>query len=128
MDFTFGLDWLPSGQRKVLSVHPNSDLWLKPPDQATRITWSYGIFPGAYENPNDHTDGVEFIVLGEMPDGRSRQVYYRLLDPMQNAGDRGDQQAVIAYTPQPGEVLRFSTRPNKNSAYDWAYTVQIRVQ
>ncbi|MEJ1971471.1 MAG: hypothetical protein WDM96_02850 [Lacunisphaera sp.] len=70
---------------------------------------------------------MEFIVEGELPGGATRRVYYRLLDPFQNAGDRGDQHVVIPYVPRPGEVLRFSTRPNENSAYDWAYWIRIEV-
>jgi hypothetical protein len=128
VDLQFGLDWLPHGQQRVLSVHPNSDLWIKPPATATQIRWSFGLFSGAYENPAAHTNGVEFIIEGEMPDGQVRTLYYRLLDPMKNPADQGDQQADLNYAPQPGEVLRFSTRPNQNSSFDWAYTILIRVQ
>ena len=128
VNFQFGVDWLEYGNLEVLSAHPNSDLWLQPPADATKIKWSYGIFPGAYEKPGAMTNGVEFLVQGEMPDGRSRQVYYRLLDPAKNPKDRGDQYEVISYTPLPGETLRFSTRPNGNSAFDWAYYIRIQVK
>ncbi len=128
MDFEFGLDWLGEGAHPVLSAHPNSDLWVRPPPNARRIRWSYGIFPGAYEKPEASTDGVEFIVHGEVADGPSRVVYQRLLDPAKNPGDRADQHETVEYTPRPGEVLRFSTRPNQSSAYDWAYTIRIEVK
>ena len=127
VEFQYGLDWMPHGNTTVLSAHPNADLWLHPPADATRIKWEYGIFPAAYE-PERRTNGVEFIIHGELPDGQIRQVYYRLLDPRQNPQDRGDQQVVIPYTPQPGEILRFSTRPNDNTAFDWAYWTQIEVK
>jgi hypothetical protein len=128
MDFQFGLDWLPSGHRTVLSAHPDSDLWLVPPDGATEIRWSYGVFPGAYEKPEAHTDGVEFSIHGERPDGSTRELYRRMLDPWKNPGDRGDQHGLIPYTPLPGETLRFATRPGETPAYDWAYTANIRVK
>jgi hypothetical protein len=112
----------------VLSAHPNTDLWLRPPENATEIRWGFGIFPGAYETPGKMTNGVEFIVEGEMPDGQHRSIYYRILDPAQNPADRGDQRAIISYVPLAGEVLRFSTRPNGNSAFDWAYLIQIKVK
>ena len=127
VEFQYGLDWMEHGDAAVLSAHPNADLWLHPPAEATRIKWEYGIFPAAYE-PERRTNGVEFIIHGELPDGQIRQVYYRLLDPRQNPKDRGDQQVVIPYTPQPGEILRFSTRPNDNTAFDWAYWTQIEVK
>jgi hypothetical protein len=128
VDFQFGLDWLHNGRQTVLSAHPNSDLWLTPPSGATKIHWSYGIFPGAYENPSARTDGVEFIVQGELPDGQTRRIYRRLLDPARNPEDRSDQHEVIPYTPLPDESLRFSTRPFENSSYDWAYTIRIEVK
>ncbi|WP_157772372.1 ArnT family glycosyltransferase [Lacunisphaera limnophila] len=128
MDFEFGLDWLGEGAMPVLSAHPNSDLWVRPPPHAKQIRWSYGIFAGAYEKPEARTDGVEFIIHGELPDGTSREIYHRLLDPAQNPADRPDQHEVIAYEPRPEESLRFSTRPHQSSAYDWAYTIRIEVK
>lgn len=128
MDFEFGIDWLGEGLTPVLSAHPDSDIWLRPPPQATRIKWSFGMFPGAYENPEASSDGVEFVIHGEMPDGQARVIYHRLLDPAQNPADRADQHEVIPYSPLPEETLRFSTRPNRSSAFDWAYTIRIDVK
>ena len=128
VDFQFGIDRLPSGPRTVLSAHPNSNLWLMPPADAKQITWDFGIFSGAYEKPDAHTDGVEFSIEGESPNGQTRQLYRRVLDPWQNPADRGDQHETVPYAPQPGETLRFSTRPGQTSSFDWAYTVEIKVQ
>lgn len=128
MDFEFGLDWLGEGTFPVLSAHPNSDLWLRPPPGATQIQWDYGLFAGAYEKPEASTDGVEFVVHGELADGQTRVLYRRLLDPARNPADRTDQHERIPYEPLPGETLRFSTRPNQSSAYDWAYTIRIEVK
>jgi hypothetical protein len=127
-NFQFGLDWLAHGSVGVLSAHPDSDLWLEPPPAAQEIRWSFGIFAGAYEKPDAHTDGVEFSIHAEQPDGRVRQIYRRPLDPAREAKDRGDQHEVIPYAPQAGDKLRFSTRPLENSAYDWAYTIKIEVK
>ncbi len=127
-NFQFGLDWLVHGRHGVLSVHPDADLWLEPPAGATEIRWSYGIFAGAYEKPDAHTDGVEFSIHVEQPDGQTRRIYRRLLDPAREEKDRGDQHEVIPYTPQPGDSLRFSTRPFETSAFDWAYTIKIEVK
>jgi hypothetical protein len=126
--FQFGIDWMAYGNISVLSSHPNTDLWLPPPANAREIKWDYGIFAGAYEREGDKTDGVEFIILGEFPDGTNRPIYTRLLDPVRNPADRGDQHVVIPYKPEPGEMLRFSTRPNVGTAFDWAYTIGIEVK
>lgn len=127
-NFQFGLDWLTHGRRAVLSAHPDSDLWIAPPADAKEIRWEYGIFAGAYEKSDAHTDGVEFSIHAERKDGPSRLLFQRLLDPAREPKDRGDQQAVIPYAPQPGETLRFSTRPGAHSAFDWAYTLRIEVK
>jgi hypothetical protein len=127
VEFQYGLSWLDRGSSTVLSAHPDSDLWLHPPPEAGRISWSFGIMPGAYE-PEGKTNGVEFIVEGELPDGTSRLVYRRVLDPRENPRDRGEQYETIPYVPRPGEALHFSTRPNGNSAFDWAYWTRIMVK
>jgi hypothetical protein len=86
------------------------------------------MFAGAYQNPEASSDGVEFVIHGELPDGGSRVIYRRLLDPAKNPADRPDQHEVIPYTPLAGENLRFSTWPNQSSAYDWAYTIRIEIK
>jgi hypothetical protein len=127
VEFEYGMSWLDIGRTSALSAHPNSDLWLQPPPAATGIAWSFGILPGAYE-PEGKTNGVEFMVDAELPDGSSRQIYRRVLDPRANPADRGEQHEKIPYKPQAGEALRFYTRPNGNSAFDWAYWTQINVK
>ena len=127
-EFQFGLNWIEHGRDTVMSAHPDSNLWLRAPEHATHIEWGFGIFPGAYADPGKSTNGVEFIVDAEQPDGKERRIYRRVLDPMNQPADRGDQHVSIPYTPQPGDVLRFSTRPNENSAFDWAYWIGMKVQ
>jgi len=128
VSFDLGLDWMDQGDRKVLSAHPDTDLWMRPPTGATRIEWTFGIFDGAYIKEGDKTDGVVFMVFGEAPDGTARVVYERLLDPLNNPADRGDQHVVVSYSALPGEVLRFATRGNRSNAYDWAYIYEIKVE
>jgi len=126
--FAFGLDLVEEGRDTLISAHPDSDLWVRAPAAATAIRWSFGYFPAAYERGRNGTDGAEFIITAETADGRRREIYRRLLDPVRQARDRGRQTEVIPYAPQPGEVLQFSTRPNKNPSYDWVYWAEITVQ
>jgi len=127
--FAFGLDIVEHAGRPAISAHPDSDLWLRAPAGATRIAWDFGMFPPAYEKAGDKTNGVEFIVEGETPGGQRRQIYRRLLDPVRDAADRGEQHEEIPYTPLPGETLQFSSRPyGNNYAFDWTYWVRIEVK
>ena len=47
----------------MLSAHPDSDLWLRPPAEASSIEWHFGFIPDAYERAGDRTTGAEFIVV-----------------------------------------------------------------
>lgn len=107
---------------------PACDLWLHAPGDASQITWEFGIVPDAYLHEGDKTDGVEFLVAGETPDGRRRGIFRRVLDPVNRTRDRGPQREVIAYKPLPGENLIFSNRPNLSESYDWSYWVRIEVK
>jgi hypothetical protein len=127
-DFQFGLGWMGVGGRQVLSAHPDANLWIKPPADTTRITWTYGLLPGAYDNPASKTDGVEFIITGELPDGSERRIHRRVLDPWANPADRGEQTETIAVRLLPGEVLRFTSGPFETPERDWAYFAEIRVE
>jgi hypothetical protein len=126
--FRFGYSCYQVDGATVLSIHPDSDLWVPAPPGATRIHWEYGILAGAYERTNGVTDGVEFIVEGEAPDGSRRLIFHRLLDPAKMAGDRGMQRLDLTYRGRPGETLVFQTRPNGGYSFDWAYMRRIEVQ
>jgi hypothetical protein len=109
-------------------ANPECDLWVNPPADATQIKWDFGIVPEAYLRQGDKTDGVEFIVTGETPDGRRRQIFRRVLDPVNHPGDRGHQHEIISYHPLPRETLIFSNRPNLSPSYDWSYWIRIEVK
>ena len=126
--FTYGYSSWEEGGATVVSMHPDSDLWVPPPAGAGQIIWEFGIVAGAYEREGEKTDGVIFMVVGEAPDGRRREIFRRLLDPLQVPADRGLQRAVIPYQAVAGETLVFLTRPNVTTQYDWAYLSRIEVK
>lgn len=125
---TYGLTLAERGGERVISAHPDSELWLRPPVGAKTIYWEFGMEPAAYERAGDKTNGVEQIVTGIMPDGQTREIYRRVLEPVQRSADRGRQKENIAYAPRPGEVLRFASLPNGSSAFDWTYWARIEVK
>jgi hypothetical protein len=126
--FTFGYAAWENGGTEVLSIHPDTDLWVPAPAGTRQILWDFGLFPGAYEREGEKTDGVVFMVAGEAPDGRRREIFRRLLDPAGVPADRGRQRAVIPYQAVAGETLVFLTRPNVTTHYDWAYSSRIEVK
>ena len=126
--FQFGLSYQEVDGVPALTAHSNSDLWLHAPATAKQIVWGFGIISAAYERDGEKTDGAEFVITGETPAGERREIYRRLLDPVNEVADRGIQQATICYEPLPGETLQFSTRPNIIPNYDWAYWTKIEVK
>jgi hypothetical protein len=125
--FVYGYSTMEVDGTLALSVHPDSDLWVSAPTGARQILWEFGIVRTAYERAGSKTDGVEFIVEGESPDGRRRGIFRRLLNPAVVPSDRGQQRAVIPYQPLAGEKLVFLTRPNGDYFCDWAYSARIEV-
>ncbi len=126
--FAYGYSIYYTDGLRVLSAHPDCDLWVRPPPGATQIQWDFGILPGAYERTGPKTNGVDFIVEGEMSDGRRREVFHRYLDPTKVPADRGRQNVTIPYHSLPGETLNFRTRPHGDYSFDWAYWLRIAVK
>jgi hypothetical protein len=128
-DFAHGLELSTLDGMEVLGAHPDAALWVTPPAGATGIEWQFEIYGPAYQNKAACTDGVEFIVVEKTPDGATREIYRRLLDPASVEADRGLQTVQIAYTPsRAGAELVFMTRPNGHYAFDWAYWRKIEVR
>jgi len=126
--FAFGYSCYQVDGATVLSIHPDSDIWVPAPAGATRIRWDIGILAGAYERAGPVTNGVEFIIEGEAPDGTRRLIFHRLLDPAGNPSDRGPQHIDLPYRGRPGEALVFETRPNGAYSFDWAYLRRLEVK
>jgi hypothetical protein len=124
---TFGFEIIDHAGERLLNAHPDSDLWVPPPAGATRIECEFGILPGAYLDEGK-TNGVEFTVLGVLDDGSSRELYRRLLKPVEDPADRGLQTAAFAFQPRPGETVVFRTRPNGNPSFDWAFWRRIEIK
>lgn len=127
--FEFGYDRSTAANgREVLGAHPNAELRVRAPAAGTQIVWEFEFNRNAYEKEGEKTDGVDFIVAGETPDGQTREVYRRWLDPRNRPEDRGTIREEIPYTPRPGEILRFISHPHGSKAFDWVawYRIEVR--
>ncbi|GAB5560384.1 MAG: hypothetical protein SynsKO_20310 [Synoicihabitans sp.] len=101
--------------------HPNSDLWIRPRKLKGKLAWSYGIIDQAWQREGDRSDGVDFIVSAESPNGSRREIYRDEVTPAENPADAGVQSGEIPYEVKPEETLVFSTRPRAHPSFDWAY-------
>lgn len=124
---THGTPLLEFENGHVLSAHPDSDLWVPPPAGATRIACEFGLLPGAYLGES-RTNGVEFLVLGQLADGSTRELFRRVLQPADHEADRGVQTTAFDYQPRAGETIVFRTRDNGHPAFDWAFWRRIEIK
>jgi hypothetical protein len=121
---THGMPLLEFEGGHVLSSHPDSDLWIQAPAHARHIECEFGLLPGAYTGESK-TNGVEFIVIGQRPDGTTRELFRRVLDPADKPEDRGVQTVVLDYRPDVDELVLFRTRDNGHPAFDWAFPCRV---
>jgi len=113
----------------VLTAHADSFIWVWPPAGAKEITIEFGIIDTAWQQAEQKTNGVEFVIYGENEVlGRRRVIYRRLLDPAAIEQHRSVQTAKVEFTPLPDEVLCFATLSNGSKVFDWAYWRRVEVR
>ena len=113
----------------LLQMHPPSAMTFAVDQPVTSLRAAFGIMPGAYAGP-DGTQGVEFIVEWQGPDGRTERLYSRLLDPRNRPEDRPRQTLQLALGARRGGklLLRTEPGPSGNKAYCWSYWTEIEIR
>jgi hypothetical protein len=95
-----------------------------------KLVFSAGLLPGAYTE-GGNSDGVELIVELRTPDGQVEPIARRLLNPRDNAADRGDRLFEFALPPAPAGtrlMLTVSPGPAGNAAWDWSYIESLSLE
>lgn len=112
--------------KHLLHMHAPSRMEFAALKRFTSITARFGLMPSAYTSPNA-TDGVEFRITWQAPDGRTQELYRRLLDPVANPEDRGMQSLKVDTPEIDGGKIVFRTLPGAagNTAFDWAYWTDV---
>ena len=120
----------PRGENHILMAHPVTRLWFHVPPEATHITVDFGLSEAAYNDPHKASDGFELRVSRLQPDGGLRPLYSRVLNPRDNAADRGEHHADIALLPGAAGDLVVETLPgpHRNLSFDWAFLGNIRIE
>jgi hypothetical protein len=118
--------------REVLRAHAPSALEFDVPARLkpSRATGKFGILPGAYGNPQNHTDGVQFAVEYVAPAKPPVVLFERFLNPQDKERDRAMQEFTVMLPP--GEkgtvVLRASNPPGKTQHLDWSYWTDVDIE
>lgn len=127
-NFAFGPNRFELDGRPVVGAHPVSLLWFDPPPGERRLSFEFGMVAGAYAHAEGHTDGAEFTIAEQGPDGTERVIYQRRLDPFNVTGDQGLQQVNLSYTATAGAELVFRTGFGGGGSFDWCYWGKIRIE
>jgi len=126
-NFAYQIQRFEHEGRQVIGAHPLSTLWFVPPGESSRIQVEFGILPGAYADAAGHTDGADFAIIEDRPDGTQKTVYQRHLAPFGNPADQGVQTESIPYAATSGAELRFTTAFGGGSSFDWCYWGKIKI-
>ncbi len=107
----------------VTGAHPTTRIWFAVPPGRREIVLEFALNPAAYAGPagGARTDGVEFVVAATSGNGR-RVLFSRLLNPGDEAADRGWQRESLTAEIRAGEELVLETLPGpaNNESCDWA--------
>lgn len=118
------------GQSQTMNLHPDMDIWLETDVREGVITWEFGIVDAAFagNGANDHTDGVDFLVVAESANGkRRRPLFRRLLNPAARPEDRGLQRFEFGFELDVNEQMVIVIRGGFSRNYDWAYGRQFEI-
>jgi hypothetical protein len=106
-----------------IAAHAPSLITTEVPSSARKIIGSFGFFSGAYEKPQDSTEGADFTVTLIGKDGSRRQIFTTRLNPRERSDHRGDQSFSVDVPESVGSTIEFTTSPipGKSNAYGWTY-------
>ncbi|MEO6567530.1 MAG: hypothetical protein ABIO94_02105, partial [Opitutaceae bacterium] len=114
------------GGKHLLHMHAPSRMEFDVPAGFKGLNARFGLMPSAYTAPNT-TDGVEFSISWTAPDGKTEELYRRVLKPTTVEQDRGMQTLTVSAPQVNGGKLIFRTLPGElgNTAFDWSYWTDV---
>lgn len=121
-----GLDGPPSHHDlpERWNAHADAELVYSRPADLARVTFMYGLAPGADrdEAGTRRSDGVDVIVELAPDHGDRVELFHRNLNPFARETDRGMQTTQVEL-PRTGPgrlIFRITPGPSGSNAYDWA--------
>jgi hypothetical protein len=117
----------PEFPMSALLLHAEGEIVFAVPSGATRFSGSFGIRKGAYTG-GGQTRGVDFSIDGVWASGRRERLWYRRLDPIAQARDRGKQDVALDLPRDLPSRLVFHTGagPDHDNRWDWSYVAAMR--
>jgi len=121
------LEYFSIASDRAAQFHAPAELVLPVSPTATQFSGRFGLRDGAYDG-GGRTDGVDFVIEGRWPDGRTEVLWRRYLDPRLTAADRGPQTVTVALPAvRPSQLaLRTLPGPKDDNQWDWSYWSHLR--
>lgn len=119
----------PTEGRTVFMLNAPGSVTLRLTGAERHLAFSAGLLPGAYTN-GGQSDGVEFVVELQAPDGTVTALSRHWLNPGANEADRGDRSydvALPATAPNTQLILKITPGPQGNGAWDWSYVASLEI-
>jgi hypothetical protein len=107
-----------------IAAHAPSQICTEFPITARRLTGKLGFFPGAFEKPQDSTEGADFTITLVRSDGTRHPLFSTRANPRDQPEHRGDLFFDVELPPiDERATVEFSTSPipGKSNAYGWTY-------
>ena len=108
-------------------AHAPAELFFPLEGEQKTLSVGFGIREGAYTNGN-RTNGVLFKVWLQTADNTRTLLWSRMLNPLEQAQDRGTQWAKIPIIQRKGARIILETDPAGNNAWDWSYWEDVRTE
>lgn len=128
---TYGLSRLEFEGHHVYNAHPDTRFWFHlNPGKHTMVA-EVGIVAGAYDQGvsfYDRTDGVEIRLEREIPGGGRELLFSRLLNPRDNASDRGLLTIEHAFELSGAGTVVLSVGPGPHGNYTRDWTMLGKVE
>ncbi len=127
----YGAHLAEEAGRPVMFAHPDTRLWFHVPPGPHVVEVEFCVQSGAYDPNNpERSDGVEFALDREAPDGTRIRLGTRYLDPANREGDRGFHRLEVKVDEPQATMIVVSAGPGPAGVYtrDWASFAGIRIR
>ncbi len=118
---------LPAFDQSILHIHPPGGLRFGALSRDRTIHFSYGLRPEIWQNQHE-TDGVRFRLFGRGADGKQRELWGDLVQPLQNPMHRQLLQVEVDLPAHTELELWIDAGPDHNLGYDWSAIGELRIE
>lgn len=118
------------GERSVFMLNAPGRVTFVLSGREQQLSFSGGLMPGAYSE-GGRSDGTAFVAELQQPDGSTRQIFYRLVNPRDKPAEAGLQTFTVTLPPHAAGSrlsLRTDAGPAGDRSWDWSYLCDVHLE